>query len=89
MGLLCKQKRVSDVGEMEIVLGNIFVMCKTTLKTIKKSFRKSLMKSVTARNRLQLLLSKLYFNQPDNLLNEPKTFKMNENLSCLKYTNAI
>lgn len=79
-------------GEIMIVLGCHLIMCYNRLPAYHMywSSRKSLgndeIKNAISRDRCQLLLSKLYFNNPEKPEDASKVYYIEEVLSCLKKT---
>lgn len=75
-----------------LVLGCVLVMCYNKVPNISDywshnpSLGNEAIKLVIARNRFQVLTSKLYFNSPDPPRDSSKTFYIDEVIACLKYT---
>jgi len=84
--------RDSDSSEIMLTLGCLLVMSYNKLPKVYDYWSQNpfmgnqAIKMGMARNRFQLLMSKLYFNHPKPPTNAPKTNYIDEMVNCLKYT---
>jgi hypothetical protein len=89
-----KKKAIEDTDpdEIMLLLGCMLVMSYNTLPSVSdywshnKSMGNEAIKASIARNRFQLLLSKLYFNDPHQPAGSSKTYYIDEVIACLKHT---
>ncbi|GLV33179.1 hypothetical protein CBL_10526 [Carabus blaptoides fortunei] len=90
-----KKKKIdvpnTDTGEIMIPLGSMLVMTYNRVPNFTDYWSKNpslgneAIKTAIARNRAQLLLSKMYFNYPEKGADAPKTYYIDEVVSCLRY----
>ncbi|XP_046394787.1 piggyBac transposable element-derived protein 4-like [Ischnura elegans] len=82
----------TDPGEILLVLGCMLVMSYNKVPSISDywshnpSLGNEAIKGAISRNRFQLLISKLYFTDPEQPASSSKTYYIDEVISCLKHT---
>ena len=82
----------TDEGEMRIVLRVILVMCYNRLPALRdywsrnESLGNNFIKKAISRNRFQILMSKMYFNNPEKPADADKLYYVEELMNCFKYT---
>jgi hypothetical protein len=82
----------TDCSEIMLVLGVMLVMSYNHVPSFSDywsnnaSLGNDAIKSAISRNRCQLLLAKMYFNNPEKDGNAPKTYYMDEVVACFKKT---
>lgn len=88
-----KKKRVeTDYHEIMIVLGVSFVMCYNRVPAFNNywsnndSLGNTAIKKAISRDRCKLLLSKMYFNNPEKPTDSGKLYYIEEVVNCLKHT---
>ena len=90
-----KKKRkivLTDAHEIMKLIGCFFIMSYNCLPSINhywskhKSMENSLMKSAFSRDRFKLIMSKLYFAEPDKPEQASKMYYIKDLISCLKLT---
>lgn len=85
-------ERMTDEGEIMMLLGIVFVMCYNHLPSqsdywsTNESLGNPFIKKYMSRNRFQLLISKMYFNHPEKPDDAGKLYYAEELLNCFKYT---
>lgn len=79
-------------GEIKIVLGCMLIMCYNRVPAMhmywsrNKSLQNLAIVEAISRDRYILLMSKLYFNDPEKPSDATKTYFIDEILACLKHT---
>ena len=96
LDILRKEKKIqikdTDYSEILIILGTTLVMCYNRVPSFSDywsnnaSLGNEAIKNAISRNRCQLLLSKLYFANPDRGDSSSKTYYIDELIQCLKTT---
>ena len=89
-----KRKKIAPTSPSEVMqlFGCFFIMSYCRLPSIAHYWSKHpsmgnlFIKKAFSRDRFQLLMSKLYFNEPEKPASASKTYYTDELLSCLKYT---
>lgn len=87
-----KKVQITDQHEIMIILGCYLIMSYNRVPALhlywstNKSLGNSAIKHAIARNRFQLLSSKMYFNSPEKPKDAHKLYYIQEVVSCLKYT---
>lgn len=82
----------TDSGEIMIILGVLFVMCYNRVPNQSDywsnnvSLGNSFIKKSISRNRFQILLSKMYFNDPAKPDDASKLYYVEELVNCFKHT---
>lgn len=82
----------TDPYEIMMLVGIILVMCYNKLPSLSDywshhpSMGNETIKNAMSRNRFQVLISKLYFNNPEPPTSATKTYYADQLVSCLKYT---
>ena len=87
-----KEIKPTNIHEMKSLLGCILVMCYNVLPhmncywSTKQSMGNALLKKTISRDRFKLLISKLYFAEPEKPAGASKLYYIEDVISCLKLT---
>lgn len=82
----------TDEGKIRIVLGVILIMCYNRVPALRDYWSKNeslgynFVKKAISRNRFQMLISKMYFNNPEKPAGADKLYYVEELINCFKHT---
>lgn len=87
-----KKQALTNAGEIELIIGCMFVMCYNKLPCIKDYWSRQLslgnesIRSAISRDRFAFITSKMYFAYPEKSSNASKTYYVEDIVQCLKHT---